>query len=789
MNVFILGLYIASITLYLSLALIVIVRNPTSAINRTFALFTISVLLWVVFLYLYYTSESQTLVDISGRLEFTLGVAVVHSLFLFCYFFPCNDRLIAKKWHVVLAAISAVLMPLCQFTGYIDVAEHIDGPLRRSNQYGILSPLYLGHLLLLSAAAIWVLYKKYSNSSGIEKLQIKYLVFSASVGLIFSLSASIGLPFFLHKQGLELFSLLGPDFMLLVVTLAIIQHRLFDIRLIVRATIFRVLTYLIIAALLIFQLRVFHSLFPQLDFLVAGTIYICFALVEILLVLQPITKVVSLTGNRTLFRREFEREQLLQDFLREGSVMLDKDQLVSYIMTTVQHISLTKHVTFIIKAPEGSGSYIYFLNEWFPFADSDVQLIFTYFGASPSTLVADELLVLKTQASNPIQEAHIGQLSTLMAAHDCALIVPLISRNSILGLMALAPKSPQEPYTGTDIAVLETLSYPLATELQNAYLIDEQKKSNATLEERVKQKTEEIERSQQELRKQYELVKSLDDLKTELISVEAHEYRTPITIINNYAALIEKLATALNNVQLLEHARKIRSQADRLLSITNNVLTASQLEAGNLILHPDLCDLAQLIADLKKSYEPRIQEKNLSLTMHFSNDVTQATPTVFCMADKERIRLVIDNLLSNAVKFTPQGGKIEVSVTMVAGRIRLVVADTGEGIEEHRLPYIFDRYAKRQNIYHSSSEPGVGVGLYIAKGIVGLHQGTIAVASQVGKGTIFTVDLPQNIQLAEATKPGIVEIKLGEATTQYPDKIAQWIRPDEPKVTVPVQAK
>ena len=59
----------------------------------------------------------------------------------------------------------------------------------------------------------------------------------------------------------------------------------------------------------------------------------------------------------------------------------------------------------------------------------------------------------------------------------------------------------------------------------------------------------------------------------------------------------------------------------------------------------------------------------------------------------------------------------------------------------------------------------------------------------MGKGTIFTVDLPQNIQLAEATKPGIVEIKLGEATTQYPDKIAQWIRPDEPKVTVPVQAK
>ena len=178
----------------------------------------------------------------------------------------------------------------------------------------------------------------------------------------------------------------------------------------------------------------------------------------------------------------------------------------------------------------------------------------------------------------------------------------------------------------------------------------------------------------------------------------------------------------------------IERNAQRLLRLVGDLLFLSRIQAGQLAMELRSTDLAAIAAEAVAEMRPEAQRKNISLSLSSDEAPTFA-------ADPTRIGQLLGNLISNAVKFTAEGGRIDVSVRTDGDHAVLAVTDTGIGIPATDQEQIFERFfrsasATRQVI------PGTGLGLTITKAIVDAHHGTIAVDSEEGKGSTFTVRLP-----------------------------------------------
>ena len=242
----------------------------------------------------------------------------------------------------------------------------------------------------------------------------------------------------------------------------------------------------------------------------------------------------------------------------------------------------------------------------------------------------------------------------------------------------------------------------------------------------------EAQSAQKKLLAQNEQLLEADRLKDEFVALISHDLRTPLTSIMGYLELI------LDDDNLTEEQRGFLSvadrNADRLLRLVNDLLFVARFEAGQLELHPTDLDLAAVVRQSVEEAEPRATAGGIQLTC-------DAGAVSAVQADKGRMFQLVDNLVSNAIKFTPAGGDVRVSVTPVNGVVRLEVADTGIGIEPQEQQRLFERFF-RASTASEHQIPGTGLGLYITRAIVEAHGGSIAVRSDLGEGTSFSVELP-----------------------------------------------
>jgi two-component system, sensor histidine kinase and response regulator len=234
------------------------------------------------------------------------------------------------------------------------------------------------------------------------------------------------------------------------------------------------------------------------------------------------------------------------------------------------------------------------------------------------------------------------------------------------------------------------------------------------------------------LSSQNERLRELDRLKDEFIATVSHELRTPLTSIIGYIELLQEEGADGPNTG--RFAEVIGRNAMALLRLVSDLLFLSRMRSGQLALEYRPTDLAEAAAEAVAETRPEARLKNIELSLS-----TAAVPPF--IADPSRIGQLLGNLISNAVKFTPPGGRVEVRVGEIDGQAILAVSDTGMGIPAADLERVFERFyrtaaATRQVI------PGTGLGLTIAKAIVEAHNGSIAVDSSEGLGSMFTVLLP-----------------------------------------------
>jgi PAS domain S-box-containing protein len=226
----------------------------------------------------------------------------------------------------------------------------------------------------------------------------------------------------------------------------------------------------------------------------------------------------------------------------------------------------------------------------------------------------------------------------------------------------------------------------------------------------------------------------LDRLKDEFVALVSHELRTPLTSIRGYLELIrEGKGGAITEKQ--EHFLEVMNRnSERLLRLVSDLLFVAQAESGKVALELESLDLAEVAKESIDATRPLAAKRTIALNFAAADELPLS-------ADRARLVQLLDNLLSNALKFTPEGGRVDVTLSAQNGHAVLEVADSGIGIPRAEQDRLFERFY-RASTATAQAVPGTGLGLAIAKAIVDAHGGNIEVESDEGSGSLFRVELP-----------------------------------------------
>lgn len=231
-------------------------------------------------------------------------------------------------------------------------------------------------------------------------------------------------------------------------------------------------------------------------------------------------------------------------------------------------------------------------------------------------------------------------------------------------------------------------------------------------------------------------LKELDKMKSDFVSNVSHELRTPLTAVKGSVDNMLDGLTGLLNEKQSRYLTRIKSNADRLTRLINDILDLSRIEAGKIDLQPAVLPLVTLAKEVTEGLRPVAVDKLISL------EVASPDASVTAWADRDKVIQVLMNLIGNAVKFTPTHGKVSVTVERNGDEwVQTSVADTGPGIPLEEANKIFDKFYQIAQAGKQKAR-GTGLGLAISKALVEMHGGRIWVESEVGRGSTFFFTLP-----------------------------------------------
>jgi signal transduction histidine kinase len=292
-----------------------------------------------------------------------------------------------------------------------------------------------------------------------------------------------------------------------------------------------------------------------------------------------------------------------------------------------------------------------------------------------------------------------------------SLAVPLLREDRIIGGLVVRRKSTGK-FRPEVIELLKTFATQSVLAIQNARLFRE-----------IEEKSQQIQAANRH--------------KSEFLANMSHELRTPLNAIIGFSEVLqEKLFGELNEKQA-EYTDDILSSGRHLLSLINEILDLSKVEAGRMELELATFDLPLAIDNARTFVRERATKHAITLDV----DVDERLGDF--VGDERKIKQILLNLLSNAVKFTPQGGRIGINARQANGSVEISVTDTGIGIAPDDQPRIFEEF-RQVGSDNAKKVEGTGLGLTLAKKFVELHGGKIWVTSETGKGSTFTFNLPIN---------------------------------------------
>jgi signal transduction histidine kinase len=287
--------------------------------------------------------------------------------------------------------------------------------------------------------------------------------------------------------------------------------------------------------------------------------------------------------------------------------------------------------------------------------------------------------------------------------------VPMFLEEQVIGSLSLVRKNPDQ-FPAEVVELLKNLATQSALAIQNARLF-------------------------REIADKSRLLEAASRHKSEFLANMSHELRTPLNAILGFSEVLAERMFGEVNEKQAEYLQDILSSGRHLLSLINDILDLSKVEAGRLELELASFNLPTALDNALTLVRERATRHGITLTQHVDPGVGEI------IADERKVKQILLNLLSNAVKFTPEGGRVGLTATAAEGVITIAVSDTGIGIAPADLATIFEEF-RQVGRDDARKQEGTGLGLTLAKKFVELHGGRIWVQSEVGQGSTFTFTLP-----------------------------------------------
>jgi signal transduction histidine kinase/DNA-binding response OmpR family regulator len=344
------------------------------------------------------------------------------------------------------------------------------------------------------------------------------------------------------------------------------------------------------------------------------------------------------------------------------------------------------------------------------------------------------------------------------------LCVPLTAGPFIIGALNVA-SSQANAFTSDDQRLLTTLASSLAVLVERVRLFSEVEAAQLELQQRARELEEANARLQE-----------FDRLKDQFLANMSHELRTPLNSIIGFSDVLMKGQMGEMSSSQRQCVENILASGEHLLTLINDILDLSKIEAGRMTLEPTTFSVSELLAEVRMTVTPLIERKSQTLKI----DVSDGLPSL--TADRFRVKQVLLNLLSNANKFTPVQGCITVSCRLTDPGVMLFsVTDSGMGIKPEDQEIIFERF-RQAGGSSTQGVAGTGLGLAISKRLVEMQDGRICVESEYGHGATFSFSLPVAGQVTselEAAAPPPLEnrrVLVIEDDYQFSNLLALYLR-------------
>lgn len=484
----------------------------------------------------------------------------------------------------------------------------------------------------------------------------------------------------------------------------------------------------------------------------------------------PGKQALMLVGKRILHKEIQERDQVIQEQMRSlesrheelQKAYVELQQTAVELQQRIDHLTTLHEAGLMVTGTRNQDTLLqhtleilihklYYDRVLLTFFDSQRQLIVgrRLFGVSPD--VADFVASLEIPVTDPAsiegtvllrgEPVLISDTNSVMhrlhplnrelvrrTGSESFISVPLKVHHRILGSLTV-DRTKRRALTGDDLALMVTFGNQIAIALDNAAAYREIEVLNAHLEEKVRERTAQLEAANAQL-------KEMDRLKSQFLAHVSHELRTPLTSIAGFTDnMLDRLAGPVTERQE-QYLMRVRANGDRLCRMISNLLDLSKIEAGKLELTFEQLHLSSVVSEVVEQLRPLAEGKHQRLQL-----LTRDEPLLIS-ADPDRFSQILINLVENAIKYTPEAGSIMVDVAR-EGRhyVKICVKDTGPGIPREAIPKLFDPFFRAS--HHAQSRiKGLGLGLSIVKELIELHHGTITVRSDEGKGTDFEIMVP-----------------------------------------------
>ncbi len=636
------------------------------------------------------------------------------SLLLFYFFvqvFPFISKVNIFRNYIIVA-VSIILIYVTIFSNLI-VNNIVKASLDSQVNFGeYIWVFYLTLILLICVSFGEILYK-FNRSSKLDKQKIKLMLIGMTAYVILQIIFNIILPS-INMQNFYYFGDYSIIIFIVLTAYAIVKHKLFDVRLaIVRSVTYTLLVgtlagiYVAVTFVISSVLRLGQASSPlQITINIATSLLL-------VIIFQPLKRFFDKITNRIFYKDNYNTDDFFAKLNKTLSTTTDLRGLLERVAYEIGSTLKSEQAFFYINTENGhymtAGTPKHKL---LPKSDA-VQLEEAY--DKNREIITASLL----ENDDPTRR--------LMISHKIELILPLIKEFRVVGYLCLGDHL-TSGYTNRDIRVLHTISDELIIAIENALAVQEIRELNSTLQQKVANATK-------ELRSSNAILRQLDRVKDEFISMASHQLRTPLTSVKGYISMvIEGDAGKISNSQrqLLKEAFM---SSERMVHLINDFLNVSRIQTGKFIIDKTSIDLSVLVGEEIDSLRLNATGRKLKFVYK--------KPRKFPLVDIDegKMRQVVMNYADNAIYYSHENSVITVSLSVDKGDILFTVKDSGIGVPLKEREHLFSKFYRASNARIQRPD-GTGVGIYLAKMVIEAHGGKIIFESTEGKGSTFGFRLP-----------------------------------------------